>query len=104
MILKRILRGDYYGYVNEIFCRIRYRNISRNGIYEHIFKHIRNYERWKLIKDVVSLLLGLFVMSSPLMVVLYVVTDLRFGLIVISSMLATFYLVLFDSVMKEVRK
>ena len=58
----------------------------------------------KLIKDVVSLLLGLFAMSSPLMVVLCVVTDLRFGLIVIASMLTTFYLTLFYSVMKQVKE
>ena len=58
----------------------------------------------KLIKDVGLLLLGLFCMSSPLMLVLYMVTDLKFGLIIISSILATFYLVLFDSVMEQVRK
>ena len=58
----------------------------------------------KLIKDVVSLLLGLFAMSSPLMVVLYILTDLRFGLIVIASMLTTFYLALFYSVMKQVKE
>ena len=58
----------------------------------------------KLVKDVVYLLLGLFLMSSPLIVVLYILTDLEFGLITISSMLITFYLALFYSVMREVKE
>ena len=58
----------------------------------------------KLVKDVVYLLLGLFLISSPLIVVLYILTDLEFGLITISSMLITFYLALFYSVMREVKE
>ena len=58
----------------------------------------------KLVKDVVCLMLGLFLISSPLIVVLYILTDLEFGLIIIASMLTTFYLALFYSVMKEVKE
>lgn len=58
----------------------------------------------KLIKDVIYLLLGLFLISIPLIVALRIITDLRFGLIIIASMLTTFYLALFYSVMKQVKE
>ena len=58
----------------------------------------------KLVKDVVYLLLGLFLMSVPLIGALRIITDLRFGLIVIASMLTTFYLAIFYSVMKQVKE
>lgn len=58
----------------------------------------------KLVKDVIYLLLGLFLMSVPLIGALRIITDLRFSLIVIASMLITFYLALFYSVMKQVKE
>ena len=58
----------------------------------------------KLIKDVVYLLLGLFLISVPLISALCILTDLEFGLIIIASMLTTFYLALFYSVMKQVKE
>ena len=58
----------------------------------------------KLVKDVIYLLLGLFLMSVPLISALCIITDLRLGLIVVASMLTTFYLALFYSVMKQVKE
>ena len=58
----------------------------------------------KLVKDVIYLLLGLFLMSVPLISALCILTDLEFGLITIASMLTTFYLALFYSVMKQVKE
>ena len=58
----------------------------------------------KLVKDVIYLLLGLFLISIPLIGALRIITDLRLGLITIASMLTTFYLALFYSVMKQVKE